>query len=40
MKGYILRSLKEVKASKKLVNEQKTEDISYALLKCKFSQNK
>ena len=39
MKCYILQSLKEVEAFKKLVNEQKTEDIAYALLKCKFSQN-
>ena len=39
MKGYILQSLKQVEAFKKLVNEQKTEDIAYALLKCKFSQN-
>ena len=39
MKGYILRSLKEVDTFKKLVKEGNSEDIAYALLQCKLSQN-
>ena len=39
MKGYILSSLKEVEKFKMIIHENKTEDIAYALLKCKLSKN-
>ena len=39
MKGYILRSLKEVDKFKNLVKEGNSEGIAYTLRQCKLSQN-